>query len=278
MSLDEEMQDIGVKIREAHRLESEGNISEAVEMFDQISERLLELAQRAEGTSLASVLKRRASQFANNAAVLRRQIAGVEDRLTTPEQQGVADLTLLRGPSVTAQLLKSFQSAQYRVLIATHQLHAVELLVDEAEHNTSSLNLLVLLNELHKGGIKIRVLTTPPTHLAGVSRWRQADALRSLNESGIEFRLCSRLHFNSILVDDTAIWRGTAPLTTQGLSGLDDVIEFSASKWLISVYLDLFRSRWEQSDLSCMQCSEKTCQRVFQPEDPRRSFEYSGLS
>ncbi len=278
MSLDEEMKAIGVKIREAHRLEAEGNISQAVEVFDQISKGLLELSQRAKGTSLASVLKRRAGQFASNAAVLRRQIAGAQDRLVTPEQQGVADLHLLRGPSVTAQLLKSFQSAQYRILIAVHQLNAVELVVDEAEHNESSLNLLVLLNELHKGGIKIRILTTPPVHLAGVSRWRQADALRSLNESGIEFRLCSRLHFNSVLVDDTAVWRGTAPLTTQGLSGLDDVIEFSVSKWLISVYMDLFRSRWEQSDLSCIHCSEKTCQKAFQPEDPRRSFEPGGLS
>lgn len=277
MSLDEEMQAIGVKIREAHRLEAEGNISEALEMFDQISEGLQELAQRAKGTSLASVLERRASQYASNAAVLRRQIAGVQDRLATPEQQGVVDLHLLRGSSATAQLLKLFQSAQFRILIAVHQLHAVELVVDESEHNESSLNLLVLLNELHKGGIKIRILTTSPVHLAGVSRWRQADALRSLSESGIEFRLCSRLHFNSVLVDDTAVWRGSAPLTAQGLSGLDDFIEFSASKWLISVYLDLFRSRWEQSDLSCMHCSEKTCQREFQPEDPRRSFEQRGF-
>ncbi len=277
MSLDEEMQAIGVKIREAHRLEAEGNIPEALEMFDQISEGLLELAQRAKGTSLAGVLERRASQFASSAAVLRRQIAGAQDRLATPEQQGVVDLHLLRGSSVTAQLLRLFQSAQYRILIAVHQLHAVELIVDEAEHDQSSLNLLVLLNELHKGGTKIRILTTPPVHLAGVSRWRQADALRSLNESGIEFRLCSRVHFNSVLVDETAVWRGSAPLTAQGLSGLDDVIEFSVSKWIISVYLDLFRSRWEQSDLSCMHCSEKTCQKDFQPEDPRRSFEHRGL-
>jgi hypothetical protein len=272
------MQTIGVKIREAHKLEAEGNIVEAVEIFDQISKRLSELAQRAKGTSLSGVLERRASQFASNASVLRRQIAGAQDRLTTPEQQGVVDLHLLRGPSVTAHLLKTFQSAQYRILVAVHQIHAVQLVVDESEHNESSLNLLLLLKELHKGGIKIRILTTPPAHLAGVSRWRQADALRSLNDGGIEFRLCSRLHYNSVLVDDTAIWRGTAPLTAQGLSGFNDVIEFSVSKWLISVYLDLFRSRWEQSDISCINCSEKTCQKPFQPEDPRRSFEHLGLS
>jgi hypothetical protein len=129
------------------------------------------------------------------------------------------------------------------------------------------------LKELHEAGVKIRILTTPPAHIEGVERWKQADALRTLASTGIEFRLCPHVHFNTVLVDDTGVWRGTAPLTERGLLGLDDFIEYSTAQWVKAVNLDIFRSRWERSDISCTQCYEKTCLSKYKAEDPRRSFD-----
>ncbi|MFW9830641.1 MAG: phospholipase D-like domain-containing protein [Candidatus Thorarchaeota archaeon] len=272
MSLDKELREIGIRTSEARRLEEEGKIAEAVELLIQLSQELRALADRATTSSLRGVLMQRSLEYANNATQLKRQFLssqGREEALT--DQEGIAEVQVLRGQKVAAQLLKMLQSAQYRILIATHQIHAVELI--DPEDQKPAINLLTLLKEIHEAGVKIRILTTPPAQIPGVDRWKHADALRSLANEGIEFRLCSHLHFNGVLVDDYGVWRGTAPLTENALTGLDDVVEFSTAQWLIAVYLDLFRARWEQSDLTCSQCFEKTCLSKYKAEDPRRSYE-----
>ncbi len=272
MSLDKELREIGIRTSEARRLEEEGKIPEAVELLTQLSQELRSLAERANTSSLRGVLMQRSLEYANNATQLKRKYLG-QDATTEglTEQERVAEVQILRGPKITAQLLKMLQSAQYRVLIATHQLHAVDLI--DPEQQKPAVNILTVLKELHEAGVRIRILTTPPAHIQGVERWKQADALRTLANNGIEFRLCSHLHFNGVLVDDTGVWRGTAPLTEKGLVGLDDVVEYSTANWLKAVYLTLFRARWEQSDETCSQCFEKTCLAKFKAEDPRRSYE-----
>jgi len=270
LSLDEELRTIGVKTSEARRLEAEGKISEAVELLTQISQQLRELAQRADAISLRDVLLRRSEEYASDAALLKQRYSAAErEERAAPEQQGVAKLQLLRGCNVALQLLQLLQSAQYRVLIAVHQIHDVEGILGQGN---TRLNLLSQIIRIRDGGVKVRVITTPPSQLSGVARWRQTDALRRLAEKGIEFRLCSRIHFNFVLVDDTGLWRGTAPLTSNGLSGLNDLVELSSSRWLMAVYLDIFRARWERGDISCTQCRERTCMRRYQPEDVRRSM------
>ncbi|MFX0168083.1 MAG: phospholipase D-like domain-containing protein [Candidatus Hodarchaeota archaeon] len=272
MALDKELREIGIRTSKAHKLEEEGKIAEAVELLTQLSQELRALAERANTSSLRGVLLNRSREYADNATHLKRKhLAGDTAQKPESDQEGVAEVQLLRGPAATSQLFKMLQAAQYRVLIATHQLHEVEL--TDPETRKPATNLLTVLKELHTAGVKIRILTTPPAFIEGVNRWKQADALRTLADEGIEFRLCSHLHFNGILVDDSGLWRGTAPLTEKGLTGLDDVIEYSSAHWLKAVYLDLFRARWEQSDLSCSQCFEKTCLSKFKAEDPRRSFE-----
>ncbi len=272
MSLDKELREIGIRTSEAHRLEEEGKIPEAIELLTQLSQELRTLAERANTSSLRGVLMQRSLEYANNATQLKRKYLG-RDATTEglPDQEGVTEVQILRGPTVAAQLLKMLQSAQYRVLIVTHQLHAVDLI--DPEQQKPAVNMLTVLKELHEAGVRIRILTTPPGHIQGVERWKQADALRILANNGIEFRLCSHLHFNGVLVDDTGVWRGTAPLTEKGLAGLDDVVEYSTANWLKAVYLTLFRARWEQSDETCSQCYEKTCLAKFKAEDPRRSYE-----
>jgi hypothetical protein len=266
------LREIGIKTREAHKLEEEGKLAEAVELLTQISQQLRSLAGRAESTPLRGVLMQRSQEFASNATLLkRRHLAEEPSTREAPEPQGMAEVQLLRGPSVAARLLQMLQSAQYRVLIATYELHGMQM--SSEEKGKPPVDLLALLKELHDKGIKVRILTTPPGHLPGVARWKQADALRTLAADGVGFRLCSRLHFNAVLVDDTAVWRGTAPLTQEGLAGLDDIVEYSTAQWLKAVHLDLFRARWERSDLTCAQCSEKTCLTKFKSEDPRRALE-----
>jgi phosphatidylserine/phosphatidylglycerophosphate/cardiolipin synthase-like enzyme len=272
VSFDKELREIGIKTSEAHKLEEDGKTAEAVELLTQLSQQLRLLADRAESTPLRGVLMQRSREFANNATLLKRKQLAEEPAVReAPEPQGMAEVQLLRGPLVAAHLLQMLQSAQYRVLIATHELHGVQLSPEEKDK--SPVDLLVQLRELHESGVKVRILTTPPGHLPGVARWKQADALRTLAAAGVEFRVCPRLHFNSILVDDTGVWRGTAPLTQEALAGLDDVVEYSAAQWLKAVHLDLFRARWERSDLTCAQCSEKTCLTKFKSEDPRRTLQ-----
>ncbi len=272
MSFDKELREIGVKTSEARRLEEEGKIAEAVELLIQLSQDLRDLAERADTSSLRGVLMQRSLEYANNATQLKRQYLTQEPSSgEQTEQLGVAEVKLLRGTEISSKLLQLLQSAQYRVLISTHQLHSVE--VPDPSGGQTPTNIVNLLIELHEAGVKVRILTTPPAMLPGVTRWKQADALRTLASNGVEFRLCTHLHFNGVLVDDTAVWRGTAPLTENGLLGLDDVVEFSSATWLKSVYLDLFRARWENSDYSCSQCYEKTCLSKYKAEDPRRSYE-----
>lgn len=274
MSLDKELREIGIRTSEARRLEEEGKIAEAVALLDQLSLELRLLADRASTSSLRGVLMQRSLEYANNATHLKRQYLETDTGVEPLSDQGeVAEVLMLRGPKIATHLLQMLQAAQYRVLIATHQLHAVDLLDLEAQK--SAVNLVTLLKELHDKKVKIRILTTPPAQIPGVDRWKQADALRILANEGIEFRLCSHLHFNSILIDDSGVWRGTAPLTEKGLTGLDDIVEYSTAQWLKAVYLDLFRTRWEQSDITCSQCYEKTCLSKFKVEDPRRSYEES---
>lgn len=272
MSLDDALREIGVKTSEARRLEEEGKFEEAVELLTQLSQELRVLADRADTTSLRGVLMQRSIEYANNATRLkRRHMPSAAAAATVADQQGVAAVQLLRGADVATQLFQLLQSAQYRVLIATHQLHAVT--IPHPSDEKGSLNLITVLQELYDAGVKVRILTTPPALLPGVTRWKQADALRTLAAHGIEFRLCSHLHFNGVLVDDGAVWRGTAPLTEAGLTGLNDVVEYSTANWLQAVYLELFRNRWEQSDSTCVQCYEKTCLSKFKSEDPRHSYE-----
>ncbi len=272
MSIDDELREIGAKTREAHRLEEEGKISEAVELLTKLSQELRALAERAGTSSLRGVLMQRSREYADNATLLKRK--HMEEKPSVepaPRMKGMAEIQFLRGADVRTQLIDLFQSAQYRILIATHQIHAVELPIKDREK--APLDLIGLLKERSDAGVKVRILTTPPSHLSGVTRWKQADALRTLASHGVEFHLCSRLHFNGVLVDDTAVWRGTASLTEEGLIGLDDVVEFSTDHWLRAIYLDLFRDRWERSDLTCEQCHDKTCLAKFKSEDPRRKFE-----
>lgn len=270
MSLDKELREIGIRTSKAKQLEEEGKIGEAVELLMQLSQELRSLADRANTSSLRGVLMQRSLEYANNATQLKRQyLAGDIEEIAG--QEGVAEVQILRGPHLASQLLRMLQSAQYRVLIATHQLHGVDLVDPEAQK--PAVNLLTILKELHEAGVKVRILTTPPALIEGVDRWKQADALQHLASTGVEFKLCSHLHFNGVLIDDSGVWRGTAPLTEKGLAGLDDVAEFSTAQWLKAVYLDLFRARWEQGDLTCSQCYEKTCLAKFKAEDPRRSYE-----
>lgn len=271
VSIDEELREIGAKTREVHRLEEEGKISEAVELLTKLSQELRVLAERAGTSSLRGVLLQRSREYADNATLLKRKHMEKPSVESGPQMKGMAEVQFLRGPVVSAQLLQMLQSAQYRVLIATHQIHAVGIPGQDREK--TPLDLIDLLKERFDAGVKVRILTTPPSHLPGVTRWKQADALRMLASHGVEFRLCSRLHFNGVLVDDSAVWRGTAPLTEEGLVGLDDVVEFSTDQWLKAIHLDLFRARWERSDLACAQCHEKTCLAKFKSEDPRRKFE-----
>ena len=272
MSLDKELRDIGIRTSKAKQLEEEGKIREAVELLMQLSQELRVLADKANTSSLRGVLMQRSLEYANNATQLKRHyLAG--DTEEKADQEGVAEVQLLRGPQLASQLLRMLQSAQYRVLIATHQLHDVDLIDPEAQR--PAVNLLAIIKQLHEAGVKIRILTTPPALIEGVERWKQADALQNLASNEVEFKLCSHLHFNGVLIDDAGVWRGTAPLTEKGLSGLDDVAEYSTAQWLKAVYLDLFRDRWEQSDLTCSQCYEKTCLTKFKAEDPRRSYEDS---
>lgn len=272
MSLDKELREIGIRTSEARRLEEEGKYAEAVELLNQLSQELRELADKAGTTSLRGVLMQRSLEYANNATLLsRRHLSEEGTPESLAEQEGVAEFQILRGPMVATQLFTMLQSAQYRILIASHQIHPIDL--PDPEGKTPSLNLLDLLKELHEAGVKIRILTTPPAHIEGVERWKQADALRTIANIGVEFKLCSHLHFNGILVDDVGVWRGTAPITEKGLSGLDDVVEYSTAQWIKAVYLDLFRARWERNDDTCTECYEKTCLSKFKVEDPRRSYE-----
>ena len=274
MALDKELREIGIRTSEAKRLEEEGKIDEAVELLTQLSQELRELADRANTSSLRGVLMQRSLEYANNATQLKRSHLTPEaEAEALADQEGRGEVQLLRGPQVVQQLLRMLQSAQYRVLILTHQFHGIDLV--DPEEQKPAVNLLTLLKELHEAGVKIRIITTPPALIQGVERWKQADALRTLENEGVEFRLCSHLHFNGILVDDSGVWRGTAPLTEKGLGGLDDMVEYSTSQWVRGLYLDIFRNRWEQSDLTCSQCFEKTCLSKFKAEDPRRSIEKS---
>jgi len=222
-------------------------------------------------------LLKRSEEYASDATHLKRKYAAeVPEERAVIEQQGVVEVQLLRGHDVATRLLQLLQSAQYRVLIAVHQLHAVEEVTLGRE--SLRVDLLSQIIRTRENGVKVRVLTTPPSQLSGVARWRQMDALRRLAEEGVEFRLCSKLHFNFVLVDDTGLWRGTAPLTSNGLSGLDDLVEFSSSSWLMAAYLNIFRARWERGDVSCAHCHERTCMRRYQPEDVRRSMGWGGSS
>jgi hypothetical protein len=274
VSLDKELREIGIRTSRAKQLEDAGKIGEAVELLMQLSQELRALADKANTSSLRGVLMQRSLEYANNATQLKRQyLSG--DKEDQADQEGVAEVQILRGPQLASQLLRMLQSAQYRVLIATHQLHDVGLMDPEAQK--PAVNLLTILKELHEAGVKIRVLSTPPALIEGVDRWKQADALQNLASTGIEFKLCSHLHFNGVLIDDSGVWRGTASLTEKGLAGLDDLAEYSTAQWLKAVYLDLFRARWEQSDLTCSQCFEKTCLTKFKAGDPRRSYEESSF-
>ncbi len=274
MALDKELREIGIRTSEAKRLEEEGKIDEAVELLTQLSQELRELADRANTSSLRGVLMQRSLEYANNATQLKRSHLTPEaEAKSLADQEERGEVQLLRGAQVVQQLLRMLQSAQYRVLILTHQLHSIDLV--DPEEQKPAVNLLTLLKELHEAGVKIRIITTPPALIQGVERWKQADALRTLENEGVEFRLCSHLHFNGILVDDSGVWRGTAPLTEKGLGGLDDMVEYSTSQWVRGLYLDIFRNRWEQSDLTCSQCFEKICLSKFKAEDPRRSIEKS---
>ncbi|MFX1341111.1 MAG: phospholipase D-like domain-containing protein [Promethearchaeota archaeon] len=274
MALDKELREIGIRTSEAKRLEEEGKIDKAVELLTQLSQELRELADRANTSSLRGVLMQRSLEYANNATQLKRSHLTTEaEAESLADQEGRGEVQLLRGSQVVQQLLRMLQSAQYRVLILTHQLHGIDLV--DPEEQKPAVNLLTLLKELHEAGVKIRIITTPPALIQGVERWKQADALRTLENEGVEFRLCSHLHFNGILVDDSGVWRGTAPLSEKGLGGLDDMVEYSTSQWVRGLYLDIFRNRWEQSDLTCSQCFEKTCLSKFKAEDPRRSIEKS---
>jgi phosphatidylserine/phosphatidylglycerophosphate/cardiolipin synthase-like enzyme len=272
VSIDKELREIGAKTREAHRLEEEGKISEAVELLTSLSQEFRALAERAGTSSLRGVLMQRSREYADNATRLKRKY--IEEKPTIepgPKMKGMAEVQFLRDSAVKDRLLKILQSAQYRILIATHQIHAVEIPKQKSDKTPS--DLIALLKERFDSGVKVRILTTPPSHLPGVTRWKQADALRTLASHGVEFHLCSRLHYNFVLSDDTAVWTGTAPLTEEGLGGLDDIVEFSTDHWLKAIYLDLFRARWERSDLTCENCYEKTCLAKFKSEDPRRNFE-----
>lgn len=274
MALDKELREIGIRTSEAKGLEEEGKIDEAVELLTKLSQELRDLADRANTSSLRGVLMQRSLEYANNATQLKRShLTSEAEAEALADQEGRGEVQLLRGPQVVQQLLRMLQSAQYRVLILTHQLHGIDLV--DPEEQKPAVNLLTLLKELHEAGVKIRIITTPPALIQGVERWKQADALRTLENEGVEFRLCSHLHFNGILVDDSGVWRGTAPLTEKGLAGLDDMVEYSTSQWVRGLYLDIFRNRWEQSDLTCSQCFEKTCLSKFKAEDPRRSIEKS---
>ncbi len=272
MSLDKELREIGIRTSKAKQLEEAGKIDEAVELLMQLSQELRDLADKANTSSLRGVLMQRSLEYANNATQLKRQYLPDEVE-EIADQEGVAEVQILRGPHLASQLLRMLQSAQYRVLIATHQLHDIDLIDPEAQK--PAVNLLTILKELHEAGVKIRILTTPPALIEGVDRWKQADALQNVASAGVGFKLCSHLHFNGVLIDDSGIWRGTAPLTEKGLAGLEDIAEYSTAQWLKAVYLDLFRARWEQSDLTCSQCYEKTCLAKFKAEDPRRSYEDS---
>jgi phosphatidylserine/phosphatidylglycerophosphate/cardiolipin synthase-like enzyme len=274
LALDKELREIGIRTSEAKRLEEEGKIDEAVELLAQLSQELRELADRANTSSLRGVLMQRSLEYANNATQLKRSHLTPEaEAEALADQEGRGEVQLLRGAQVVQQLLRMLQSAQYRVLILTHQLHGIDLV--DPEEQKPAVNLVTLLKELHEAGVKIRIITTPPALIQGVERWKQADALRTLENDDVAFRLCSHLHFNGILVDDSGVWRGTAPLTAKGLGGLDDMVEYSTSQWVRGLYLDIFRNRWEQSDLTCSQCFEKTCLSKFKAEDPRRNIEKS---
>ena len=274
MALDKELREIGIRTSEAKRLEEEGKIDEAVELLTKLSQELRDLADRANTSSLRGVLMQRSLEYANNATQLKRShLTSEAEAEALADQEGRGEVQLLRGSKVVQQLLRMLQSAQYRVLILTHQLHGIDLV--DPEEQKPAVNLLTLLKELHEAGVKIRIITTPPALIQGVEQWKQADALRTLENEGVEFRLCSHLHFNGILVDDSGVWRGTAQLTEKGLAGFDDMVEYSTSQWVRGLYLDIFRNRWEQSDLTCSQCFEKTCLSKFKAEDPRRSIEKS---
>jgi phosphatidylserine/phosphatidylglycerophosphate/cardiolipin synthase-like enzyme len=128
-----------------------------------------------------------------------------------------------------------------------------------------------VFDDLHGRGVELRVL-----HAGLPSRpfRRSFDRKRELVRSGLELKICPRVHFKAVIVDGAWLYLGSANLTGAGLGAKGDgkrnfevglcTEDFDA----IDRVSALFQSVW--SGAECASCKLRaTCPDPIGPEPPR---------
>ncbi|MEM2959497.1 MAG: phospholipase D-like domain-containing protein [Candidatus Jordarchaeaceae archaeon] len=246
---------------EAINLEKREQFKEASENYRKSAEILSKLLEKPIKQELGNSIRTKLYEYRERAELL-ESICEKQRKGMQPQKTETASM-VLHGPEIGLKAIQILREASSEIMIMSYLIFEVKTL--RAENKLYRIDLLDTLIQKSKNGVNIRIITSPPdVQVLGKNAWKQGHALiKILSESNIQIKLCSFAHSKFIVADGLVVFRGSANLTSSGLSGKGDVAEATNDEGIINYYSTIFEERWRNTSKSCQDCTEKSCLKEY---------------
>ncbi|MBS7249565.1 MAG: hypothetical protein KIH08_03075 [Candidatus Freyarchaeota archaeon] len=248
-------------VMEAISLEKRGQFKQASENYRKSAEILSKLLEKPIKQELRNSIRNKLYEYRERAELL-ESIYEKQRKGMQPQKTETASM-VLHGPEIGLKAIQILREASSEIMIMSYLLFEVKTL--RAENKLYRIDLLDTLIQKSRKGVNIRIITSPPDfQILGKNAWKQGHALiKLLSESNIQIKLCSFAHSKFIVADGLVVFRGSANLTSSGLSGKGDVAEATNDECIINHYSTIFEERWRNTSKSCQDCTEKSCLKEY---------------
>ncbi|MFB0562142.1 MAG: phospholipase D-like domain-containing protein [Candidatus Lokiarchaeia archaeon] len=246
---------------DAIRLEELGRFEQASKNYVMSAEILYKLFGKPLKPELRNSIRNKCFEYKDRAELLRS--ISEKRRIERTDIKTETVSMVLHGPEIGLKAIEILRGAASEIMIMSYLLFDVKTI--KGENKIHRVDLVDTLIQKSKDGVRIRIITSPPDiQFLGKNSWKQGNSIKKLlTGSSVEIKLCDFAHSKFIVADGLVVWRGSANLTSTGLSGQGDIAEITNDEYIVNYYYTIFEERWRKVNKSCQECGEKSCLKEY---------------
>lgn len=246
---------------DAIRLEELGQFEQAGKNYIMSAEILYKLLGKPLKPELKNSIRNKYFEYKDRAELLKSISSKQRKEITDIKPETIS--MVLHGPEIGIKAVEILRDAASEIMIMTYLLFDVKTI--KAGNKIHRVDLIDTLIQKSKDGLRIRLITSPPdVQSLGKNAWKQGNSVKKLlTGSSVEIKFCDFAHSKFIVADGLLVWRGSANLTSSGLSGKGDIAEITNDEYIVNYYSTIFDERWRNVNKTCQECKEKSCLKEY---------------
>ncbi len=235
-------------------MEKGEQFKEASENYRKSAEILSKLLEKHIKQELRNSIRTKLYEYRERADLL-DSIYEKQRNSMRPQKTETASM-VLHGPEIGLKAIQILREASSEIMIMSHLFFQVKTL--RTENKLYRIDLLDTLTKNQKRSKYQNDHPPPDVQVLEKNAWKQGCILiKMLSESNIQIKLCSFAHSKFIVADGLVVYRGSANLTSSGLSEKGDLAEATNDECIINYCSTIFEERWSNISKSCQNCTEK---------------------